>query len=180
MVQKYEIQPITSSKDSTYLQAIKIYIDIMPADVRTDTNEISKFVDGPLSTNGRKMYFFALKYQGKVIGFAQFAFIPNMKIIFMDYLAIAKEYKKNSIFYPFFSMLMLYFNEQGVNYEYFFTEIGAQNDDTYVDDDSAFLRKVLAMENFNIIDCLYRQPCLGYNKEESNIWTIVKPVDTIS
>ena len=169
MVQKYEIHEITSIKDPDYLPAIKIYIDVTPADVRTDTNEIAKSVDNPLSENGRKMFFFSLHYQRKIVGFAQFAFLPNMKIIFMDYMAIADEYKKNSIFYPFFSMLMLYFNDAGLDYNYFVTEIGAQNNDEFVDHDSAFLRKVLAMENFNIVDGPYFQPCLGYNKTESNI-----------
>ncbi len=169
MVHKYEIKEITSTKDPDYLPAIKIYIDVTPADVRTDTNEIAKAIDDPLAENGRKMFFFSLHYQRKIVGFAQFAFLPKMKIIFMDYMAIADEYKKNSIFYPFFSMLMLYFNDTGLDYSYFITEIGAQNNDKYVDHDSAFLRKVLAMENFSIIDSPYFQPCLGNNKIESNI-----------
>lgn len=169
MNQRYEIKPLTSSNDHDFTEAMKVYLRVIPADVKTDTNEIAYAVDHPVGTNGRRMFFFALRYQGNTIGFAQFAYLPKQKIIFMDYLAISGDYKKNSIFYPFFSMLMLYFNDIGLNYDYFITEIGAQNHDEAVDEDSAFLRKVLAMEDFKIIDARYKQPCLGIQKQESNI-----------
>ena len=169
MNQKYELRPILSANENVFAESIKIYLQVMPADVKTDTNEIAYFLEHPISPNGRRMFFFALRYQGSTIGFAQFAYLPHQKIIFMDYLALSTDYKKNSIFYPFFSMLMIYFNDIGLNYDYFVTEIGAQNYDKAVDDDSAFLRRVLAMEDFKIIDAPYRQPALGVNKYESNI-----------
>lgn len=169
MNQKYELKPLTSSSDNAYVEAMKVYLRVMPADVKTDTNEIAYSLEHPVAANGRKMFFFALRYQSATIGFAQFAFLPNQKVLFMDYLAISEDYKKNSIFYPFFSMIMIYFNDIGLNYDYFITEIGAQNHDEAVDNDSAFLRKVLAMEDFKIIDAKYKQPCLGIQKQESNI-----------
>ena len=169
MNQKYELKPLTSSSDNAYVEAMKVYLRVMPADVKTDTNEIAYSLEHPVAANGRKMFFFALRYQSATIGFAQFAFLPNQKVLFMDYLAISEDYKKNSIFYPFFSMIMIYFNDIGLNYDYFITEIGAQNHDEAVDIDSAFLRKVLAMEDFKIIDAKYKQPCLGIQKQESNI-----------
>lgn len=169
MTQKYELKPLTSLDDKTFMETMKVYLRVMPADVRTETNEIAYFLKHPIDANGRKMLFFSLQYQKDIIGFAQFAFLPRQKILFMDYLAISAEYKKNSIFYPFFSMLMIYFNDIGLDYDYFITEIGAQNHDRKVDEDSAFLRRVLAMEDFKIIDAEYKQPCLGVQKQCSNI-----------
>lgn len=67
MVHKYEIKEITSTKDPDYLPAIKIYIDVTPADVRTDTNEIAKAIDDPLAENGRKMFFFSLLIKEKLL-----------------------------------------------------------------------------------------------------------------
>lgn len=169
MNQKYELKALTTSNDPTFSEAMKVYLQVMPADVKTDTNEIAYSLAHPVSPNGRKMFFFALKYQGNTIGFAQFAYLPKHNILFMDYLAIAVDYKKNSIFYPFFGMLMIYFNDIGLNYDFIVTEIGAQNHDELVDEDSAFLRKVLALEDFKIIDAQYKQPYLGIQKRESNI-----------
>ena len=53
MVHKYEIKEITSTKDPDYLPAIKIYIDVTPADVRTDTNEIAKAIVARNRTNNK-------------------------------------------------------------------------------------------------------------------------------
>ena len=101
MNQKYELKPLTSSNDNAYAEAMKVYLRVMPADVKTDTNEIAYSLEHPVAANGRKMFFFALRYQSATIGFAQFSFLPNKKILFMDYLAISEDYKKNSIFTPF-------------------------------------------------------------------------------
>ena len=86
----------------------------------------------------------------------------------IDYFTIKDEYKKNGIFYPLFSIFLLYFNQNNIYYDYIVTEIGHQGS-TKIDGDSAFLQKVLFVEDFLSIKAPYKQPELGLYKEETNI-----------
>ena len=106
--QRYSIKSLTSIKDRDYVEALKIYMKSIPADVRTNTNEIASFVAKPEDSN-RKMYFFALYHQGEVIGYAQFALLKKARILFLDYIAFETNYKINSAFYPFMSIIGMYF-----------------------------------------------------------------------
>lgn len=164
--QRYSIKPILSSKDRDYFSALQIYIKSIPADVRTDTNEISMFVDNP-SDPCRKMYFFALLHQESVIGYAQFAWLKKSRILFLDYIVFDTNYRLNSAFYPFMSIIGLYFTNEKIDYDYFVTEIGTQNNGKSIDEDSMFLRKVLNVEDFSSIIAPYKQPELGINRKET-------------
>lgn len=164
--QKYAIKLLTSTKDRDYADAIKIYIDSIPADVRTNTNEIATFVNSQDDAY-RRMYFFALQHQDSVIGYAQLAFLKRDKILFLDYIAFKSEYKVNSAFYPFMSIISMFFHDAGIEYDYYLTELGLQNSGNSIDSDSLFLRKVLTVEDFNAIAAPYRQPELGLNRQET-------------
>lgn len=166
--QKYAIKPLTSTKDRDYVDAIKIYIESIPADVRTSTNEIATFVNAP-EDSYRRMYFFALQHQGLVIGYAQFAYLKHEKILFLDYIAFETQYKVNSAFYPFMSIISMYFLDVGIEYNYYITELGLQNSGKSIDIDSLFLRKVLSVEDFLAIAAPYRQPELGINRQETRV-----------
>lgn len=164
--QKYAIKLLTSTKDRDYIDAIRIYIDAIPADVRTNTNEIATFVNSQDDTY-RRMYFFALQHQGSVIGYAQFAYLKQDKILFLDYIAFRTEYKVNSAFYPFMSIISMFFHDAGIEFDYYVTELGLQNSGNSIDTDSLFLRKVLTVEDFNAVAAPYRQPELGINRQET-------------
>lgn len=167
MEQSYEVKRLTSTKDKLCMPAINIYAQSMSSDVRTSTNEIAVCIDGKIRS--RNQYFcFALCYQRVVIGYAQAAFISKGKILFIDYFTIKDEYKKNGIFYPLFSIFLLYFSQNNIYYDYIVTEIGHQGS-TKIDGDSAFLQKVLFVEDFLSIKAPYKQPELGLYKEETNI-----------
>lgn len=167
MEQSYEVKRLTSTRDKLYVPAINIYAESMSSDVRTSTNEIAVCVDGKIRSPN-KYFCFALCYQRVVIGYAQAAFISKGKILFIDYFTIKDEYKKNSIFYPLFSIFLLYFSQNNIYYDYIVTEIGHQGS-TKIDGDSAFLQKVLFIEDFLSIKAPYKQPELGIYKEETNI-----------
>lgn len=166
--QRYSIRLLTSVRDRNYQAAIKIYIQSIPSDVRTNTNEIALFVESPSDTF-RKMFFFALLHQDEVIGYAQFAWLRKYRILFLDYIVFDKNYRLNSAFYPFMSILGIYFANENIDYDYFLTEIGMQNGGISVDEDSLFLRKVLNIEDFCAIEALYRQPELGVDRQETRL-----------
>ena len=167
MEQSYEVKRLTSTKDKLYIPAINIYAESMSTEVRTSTNEIAVCVDGKMHSPN-KYFCFALCYQRVVIGYAQATLISKGKILFIDYFTIKNEYKKNSIFYPLFSIFLLYFSQNNIYYDYLVTEIGHQGS-TKIDGDSAFLQKVLFIEDFLSIKAPYKQPELGIYKEETNI-----------
>jgi hypothetical protein len=166
MEYKYGIKQFKSTRDKGYHEALSIYTRTTPADIRTNTNEISDYLDNPdESQSERLMYFFALLFNSKIVGFAELAYLCEMKIVVIDYIALELHYKKNSIFYPFLNLILDYIAADKRDIVYTITEISIRNQGNDTDQESAFFKKMLSTEDFYIIDAPYYQPYLGNNTE---------------
>lgn len=168
MEYNYAIKRFKSTRDKGYNEALSIYARTTPADIRTNTNEISNYLDNPVSPlEDRSMYFFALLFNDNIIGFAEFAYLRKVQTIVIDYMAMDEQYKKNSIFYPFLHLLLNYISSDKIDVVYIVTEISVRNHGIDTDQESAFFKKMLSTEDFYVIDAPYYQPCLGNNIESN-------------
>jgi hypothetical protein len=168
MEHKYGVKRFKSTRDRGYNEALSIYARTTPADIRTNTNEISAFLDNPDSPQGdRAMYFFALLFNDIIIGFAELAYLNKIRSVVIDYIAIEEHYKKNSIFYPFLNLLLDYIIKDKADVIFTITEISVRNQGSDTDQESAFFKKMLSTEDFYIIDAPYYQPYLGNNIESN-------------
>lgn len=164
----FSIKRFLSSKDKDFTKALKIYNDTIPVDTKTSSNEIIYFVDHSKEQPKREMYFFGMFVDGNVVGFVESGYLCTTKTIIIDYIVLKNQYRLNSVFYPLFSLIQRYFSEQMVDYDYIVTEVSTKCPEESVDSESFFSKKMLQMEDFRVIDALYRQPRLGIDNLESN------------
>lgn len=164
----FSIKRFSSSKDKDFIKALMIYNDTIPVDTKTSASEIIYFADHSTKQLGREMYFFGLYADGNVVGFVESGYLLSTKTIIIDYIVLKDEYRLNSVFYPLFSLIQRYFSEHMVDYDYIATEVSTKCPEQSVDSESFFSKKMLQMEDFRIVDILYRQPRLGLDNLESN------------
>ncbi len=164
----FYIRRFTSSKDKDFTKALMIYNDIIPVDTKTSSNDIMFFVDRCTLQPKRIMYFFGLYWDEHLVGFVSAGYLITTKTIIIDYIVLKEEYRLNSVFYPFFSLIQRYFSENMIDYDYIATEVSTKCPEQSVDIESFFSKKMLQMEDFRIANVLYRQPRLGLDNLESN------------
>jgi len=163
----YKIKLFTSSSDKDFIKALKIYNDTIPAETKTSTNEITTYVDKK-SDDNRDMYFFGLYFNDEVIGYVESGYLKITKTLIIDYFVLKEQFNYNSIFYPLFSLFQKFFSDNLIDIEYFVSEVSVKTLEQNVDKESYYLRKLLQVEDFRLIDLPYSQPRLGHNNYESN------------
>lgn len=164
----FRIKEYESSNDKDFCNALKIYNDNIPADIKTSTNDITYFVDHRDLQPKRKMFFFGLYTNNILMGFVMAGYLKTTKTIIIDYIVLKNEYHLNSIFYPLFSLLQQYFSEKLIDYDYIITEVGNTCPEGAADVENFFSKKMLQIEDFKLINQLYLQPKLGLYNEESS------------
>lgn len=167
LISSFKIKRIQSSTERDFVKALKIYNDTIPVEIKTDTNEITYFVDLK-EKREREMYFFCLYYNNSVIGYIEAAYLLKTKTIVIDYIAMDKEYRINGIFYPLFSLFQQYFSDNLIDYDYILSEVSLRTIEEHVDDESYYNRTLLKLEDFRLLDINYPQPKLGSQNIESN------------
>lgn len=165
----FYVKKYTSSTDKDFYEALKIYNDNIPANIKTKTNDIIYFVDHNEQQINRKMYFLGLYTDNKLMGFVMAGYLRKTKTIIIDYIVLKKEYHLNSIFYPLFSLILRFFSDEMIDYDYIVTEVSKNCPDESIDIENFFSKKMLQIEDFRLIDQLYLQPQLGFGNEESNV-----------
>lgn len=163
----YSVKRYTSSLDQEFIKALKIYNDTVSTETKTDTREITHFVDDN-NDRPREMYFFGLYYNTKIIGYFQCGYLKQTKTLIIDYIILGNEYNHNSIFYPLFSLVQQYFSDNLVDIDYYVMEISIRSLEENVDKESYYSRKWLTSEDFRLINVPYPQPLLGISNYESN------------
>lgn len=163
----YKIKHFTSSNDKDFIKALKIYNDIVPAETKTSTNEITTYVDKKRDEK-RYMYFFGLYFNDEVIGYIESAYLSTTKSLIIDYFILKEQFNYNSVFYPLFSLFQQYFSDNLIDIEYYVAELSVKTLEQNVDKESYYLRKLLQVEDFRLIDFPYPQPKLGSTNYESN------------
>lgn len=165
---QFQIREYTSSKDKDFFDALKIYNDNIPVNIKTSTNDILYFVDNRKSQKNREMFFFGLYTNNILMGFVMAGYLVLSKTIIIDYIVLKNEYHLNSIFYPLFSLILQFFSEALIDYDYIVTEVSEQCPEEAIDVENFFSKKMLQIEDFRVINQLYMQPKLGLKNEESN------------
>ena len=165
----YKLKEFEQSSDRDYLEALRIYYEGTPTALKTDTNEISYWLDQYNATFDDKLFIFGFYENKKVIGFAQLVYFKLEKIIVVDYLTIEKKYRGNNNFFQFIGCLKQFINKKRLDYNYIVTEIGYLSNNEIPSVKSAALIRLLKAQNFGVIKSLYYQPRLGEINHESDM-----------
>ncbi|WJM10688.1 MULTISPECIES: hypothetical protein [Paenibacillus] len=165
----YKVKLITRSDDEDYIKALKIYEDQTPVEIQTATNEISYWIEKSKDSVDFTFMVFAVYLDNTVIGYSQTSYFSQNRFVLFDYITFSKDFRVNAVFFPVFSLIKSYFKDRmNLPVDYWITEISDRDNGKQIDKESAFLKKLLYMENFCSIDIDYVQPQLGGTNYESS------------
>lgn len=178
---KFSIKRLLKPTDKDYTDALRIYIDTTPADIRTSSNEITALITNRDKHSPFEILAFALSLNGQVIGFAMMSYIKKQRIIIFDYLALDDNFRLNAVFFVFINLLNNYISSNSYEVAYTAIEVSNKNDGSDVDKESLLFKKLICMEGFGIIDAPYFTPPLGVDNHESNFksYLYIKSNDVI-
>jgi len=158
----YELIRFTDCSENFY-KALKIYNQVIPYEQKTNSNEITKLVQGE-AKKFRKgdLFFFGLLSNKQIIGYAEIAYMKDARILIIDYITLDERYKSNSAFYSFYSLIINYFDKLYLDYDFITKEILCKFEEQHIQKEEINLYE---HENFKVVNACYIQPQL----EEKNI-----------
>ncbi len=164
---KYSVKNASKVKEKDLVSALKIYTDTVDKFSETNTNEILDYIKNNYIEN-RIMFFYVLYLNDEVYGFAEYAYLTENKVLFLDYLCTRE--RNHTPFYNYYHMIyediskML--ESKKIFIEYIITELSLFKDSKILTDvDSNYFRQILSFERFHILNIPYKQPYLNSKKE---------------
>ncbi|HWZ22090.1 MAG TPA: hypothetical protein VNW06_05520, partial [Cytophagaceae bacterium] len=151
------------------IKALKIYTNGIGGTSLTNTNEITYCVDRYNQHYTNSHFIVAGLYQNKqLIGYCQFMYISEEKLIIIDYIIIDEAYRGLNVFYSFVEKVKEFIQSNDYEVKYLVGEINIQNNiGNDIPQKAKMLIKLLKTNNFGEIKCDYFQPMLGVDNYES-------------
>lgn len=177
----YSIKLIKSVKNKDLTEALDIYIHTIDEGSETSTIQIRDYIQNKYNDK-REMFFYILYVNNKVVGFAEYGYLPQSKVLLIDYICTRP--RNHTYFYNFYQMLFEDISgllKKKNNYiKYIITELSLKKDDEnkYIDVDSNYYRQLLTMEGFKILRTPYYQPYCNMKGELSisDFNLVIKPL----
>ena len=164
---KFVLKPIDKSSDEDYVKALQIYMEETPKEIRTNSNEITHWLDKKQTEKTFEMLVFVLYLDNQLIGFSQITYIKSQQIVILDYISLKPPYRVNSVFLIFLSMIQNSLISSGKQITYYIAEISNKDNGKNIDRESAFYKKVICLENYGCILNKYYNIPLGIDNYES-------------
>ena len=160
----YELIRFNNASDNEFHEASEIYRRTTPRDQKTNVREINYWVDHCKKFAMGELFFFGLKANNLVIGYAELAYIKQERLLIIDYINLDPDYKSNSNFYSFYMLIVNYMDKHGIDYDYITKEIFRKSKEEEIRREDV---RQYELENFKVINSLYIQPQLETINVES-------------
>ncbi len=160
----YELVRFKKSTDKGFADALRIYRSSTPHEQKTNSSEIVHWVDNMDDFKVGEFFFFGLKANDVVVGYAELAYVRKERILIIDYINIDQNYRSNSNFYAFYALIVRYVNNASIDYDYITKEVLCRYNETHIHKEDVSLYE---LENFKVVNGLYIQPQLEKNNVES-------------
>lgn len=165
---RFSIRRLDKSTDSDYAAALKIYNETTPYEIKTNTNEITFWLDRKDNTDPFEAMFFALYYSEKLAGFAMMTYVRVQRIVILEYVALEAQYRVNTVFFTYINLLESYLHVNQYDVAFILNEVSNRRNGSDIDKESQLFSKLLCIEGFGKIDAPYVTPPLGTNNFESS------------
>lgn len=182
---RFSIKRVIKTSDEDYIKALHIYNDTTPFEIKTPTNEITYWLSKQKVSTPFEIYAFILYLNDEVIGLSMTTYIKRTKVVVDEYLAVYDQYRIQTIFLVYESLIQNYYKEAGIEISFFLTEISYKEAGKEMDRESKISLKILCVEEYGKIDALYYALPLGLENHESNFVAHlyikgVEPIQSIS
>lgn len=182
---KFSIKRVYRTTDDDYIKALRIYGDTTPFEIKTPTNEITYWLGKQNISTPFEIFAFILYLNDEVIGLSMTTYVKRTKIVIDEYLAVYEQYRIQTIFLVYESLVQNFFKENGIEVSYYLTEISYKGSGKEMDRESRISLKILCIEEYGRIEALYYALPLGLDNHESNFTAHiyikgVEPLQSIS
>lgn len=164
---QFAIKRVTKSSNEDYILALKIYNETTPPDIKTNTNELTYWLDRKRADLPFEIMLFVLYFNNKIVGLAMLTYLKKQKTIIFEYLALQLSFRLNAVFFTYISLLQNYISDYGIDVSYYITEINNRNQGENIDKESKLFKRLFCLENYGKINALYYALPLGLYNHES-------------
>lgn len=130
---RFSIRRLDKSTDSDYAAALKIYSETTPYEIKTNTNEITIWLDRKDSTDPFESMFFLLYYSEKLAGFAMMTYIKAQRIVVLEYIALETQYRVNTVFFTYINLLESYLHINQYDVAFILNEVSNRRNGSDID-----------------------------------------------
>lgn len=178
---KFAIKPIKKLTDDDYIKALHIYNDTTPYEIKTPSNEITFWLSKQNETTPFKINAFVLYLNDEVIGMSMTTYIKRTCVVIDEYLAVKEQYRIQTVFLGFESLIQGFYRETNIEVSFFLTEISHKGNGYEIDRESRISLKLLCVQEYGKVDALYFALPLGLNNHESSFraFLYIKGIDAI-
>ena len=169
----YRIKHFKNAKDRDFLKSMKIYSDYFDPKSMTDINEISLWLDTNYTKFNDRFYCLGLIINNQVIGYAQFAYFRDERLIFVDYIVIDEKYRRNDTFYIFVYKIKDFIQDEHLMFNYIIAEVVNDSGKETPYNSAILIIRLLKLCGFGVVKAMYHQPKLGIYNIESDTSAIM-------
>ena len=155
--------------DPDFSAALLLYARNTPPSSRTETNEISYWLERFHEETGDYFYVFGFYRNGSLVGYAETAYLRSAKIFAIDYLVIEATQRRNNVFYEFVDQIKSYLEEVHPEYRLGVAEVCYGPGQKYPSSESSLVTRLLKIQGFRVARAPYYQPRLMADNAESEM-----------
>lgn len=165
----YRLKRFLSSSEPDFAAALLLYTRNTSASIRTNTNEITYWLDNFSATFGDDFYVFGFYRNNQIVGYAEAAYFQEEALFALDYIVIEESQRRNNIFYEFVDQLKNYMETEHPEYRYAIAEVPYGPGLEHPSSESSLISRLLKMQGFRLIRASYYQPRLMIDDAESEM-----------
>lgn len=165
---KFSIRRLHKTSDAEYIKALSVYNETTPVDIKTNTNEITFWLNRKEEDAPFELLVFVLYLDDSIVGIAMLCYIKRQKFVVYDYIALVEKYRINAVFFPFINLLQNYIASHSFDVSYYVVEISNKNNGKSIDKESILFKKLICLEGFGMIEANYCTVPLGLSNHESS------------
>lgn len=166
-VASYELKRFVSASDPQFAAALQIYVRNTPPSMRTDTNEITFWLERFTERFGSPFYVFGFYRNEILVGYAEAAYFPSQQLIMIDYLVIDAAHRGHNVFFEFVDHLRSYLERKHPEYRYAVAEVAYGAGRSAPSSEAVLRVRLLRLQGFQVVPVRYVQPRLSLDDIQS-------------
>ncbi len=163
------VKQFKNSKELEFAKALRIYSQNIHPNLKTSTNEIAYWLDHYNSASQNKLYLLGFYCDGLLIGFAQFVYLKEERLIVFDYLVIDSPYRSMENFAGCMAILKRFIEREKLEFNYAIAEVGFLSENSEPSEYSKSLLRLFKFAGGGILNASYYQPPLGPTNHDSEM-----------
>jgi hypothetical protein len=165
----YRLKRFLTSKDPDFASALLIYVRYTPPSIRSDSREITYWLDHYTTSFGGSLYVFGFYRNKQLVAYAQATYFPKAYLYFIDYVTIDEKHRGNNVFFELVEHMKQYLENAHPEYRYGVTEVMNEPGQDRPSAAKKSLIRLLKFSGFRVIHAPYFQPRLMLNDSESEL-----------